>query len=147
LAQYIGPTQFQVHLRDTIEFFRQNGIGKLVDGYGIHLYASDDPNRPVPARIASLEEGVLSACKPGAKPCWMTEWGFGLADQSCPCNGKVRTKWVQDQRTAFEHFAKRGQLAALIYYGWAEKPGAKEFFGVFRCGAPTGAGKVALSPM
>ena len=54
---------------------------------------------------------------------------------------------VQDHRTAFEHFAKRGQLGALIYYEWVEKPGVKKFFGVFRCGALTDAGKLALKPM
>ncbi len=50
-------------------------------------------------------------------------------------------------RTTFEHFATRGQLAAIMYYDWTARPGAKDTFSVFRCGALTDAGKLALSPM
>ncbi len=70
----VHSTPFEVTLRDAIEFLNQNGMDKLVDGYGIHVYPSGDPNRPVSARIASLEEGMFSACS--LKPCWVTEWGF-----------------------------------------------------------------------
>ena len=49
-------------------------------------------------------------------------------------------------RMSFSHFANLGQLAALIYYDWTARPGAKDTFGVFRCGALTDAGKLALNP-
>jgi hypothetical protein len=146
----IHSTPFEVTLRDAIEFLNQNGIAKLVDGYGIHVYPSGDPNRPVSARIASLDEDMFSACSP-AKPCWVTEWGFrndGQNGQYCPGNNRVLTKVVQDMRTSFVHFAARGQLAALMYFDWtADKPGMKDTFSVFRCGALTDSGKLALSPM
>jgi len=101
LAQRLGPSVYETNLRDTVEFFRQNGIDKLVDGYGVHVYPSSDPNRPVQERIASLEEDIFSACR-SDKPCWMTEWGFGNSDQSCPPkNEKALAKVVQDMRTFF----------------------------------------------
>jgi hypothetical protein len=146
----VHSTPFEVALPDTIEFLNQNGITNLVDGYGIHVYPSGDPNRPVSARIASLDEGMFSACRLADKPCWVTEWGFRNDNQDgeyCPGNNGVLTKVVQDMRTSFRHFATHGQLAALIYFDWTARPGARDTFSVFRCGAITDAGKLALSPM
>src|SRR5580704_6234846 len=144
----VHSTPFEVTLKDAIEFLNQNGMGKLVDGYGIHVYPSGDPKRPVAARIASLDEGMFSACS--LKPCWVTEWGFGNDGQDgeyCPGNNPVLIKVVQDMRMSFLHFAKQGQLAALIYYDWTARPGAKDTFSLFRCGGLTDAGKLALKPM
>lgn len=140
----------EVNLRDAIEFWNQIGIAKLVDGYGIHVYPSGDPKRPVSARIASLDEGMFSACSLTRKPCWVTEWGFrngGQDGQYCPGNNPVLTKVIQDMRTSFGHFAAQGKLAALIYYDWTAGPGAKDTFSVFRCGGLTEPGKLAISPM
>jgi hypothetical protein len=139
--------KLDVSLRDTIAFFRQNGMDKLVDGYGVHVYPSADLNRPVSARIASLEEGVFSACAQGAKPCWMTEWGIGNADESCPPIDGTRVKVIQSVRSAFQHVVSQGRLAAIIYYDWTEMPGKPDSWAIFRCGALTDAGKLALSPM
>jgi hypothetical protein len=73
LAQKLGTKQVEVNLLDTIKFLRLNGMDKLVDGYGVHVYPSGDLNRPVSARIASLEQGIFAECT-RTKPCWMTEW-------------------------------------------------------------------------
>lgn len=134
-------------LRDTIEFFRQIGMDKLVDGYGVHVCPSGDPNRPVSARISSLEEGVFSACKQGEKPCWMTEWGIGDPSEFCPAVEGTRVKAIQSFHSALQHFASEGRLAGAIYYDWTEKPGKPDSWAIFRCGALTDAGKLALSPM
>jgi hypothetical protein len=145
LAQRLGTKQVEVNLRDTIEFFRQNGMDKLVDGYGVHVYPAADLNRPVSARISSLEENVFSGCK--AKPCWLTEWGFGNSDESCPPVDGNRVKLVRSVRSALEHFASQRQLAAMIYYDWTAVPGKPDSWAIFRCGALTEAGKLALSPI
>lgn len=145
LAQKLGTKQVEVNLLDTIEFLRQNGMDKLVDGYGLHVYPSADPHRPISARISSLKEGMFSACR--TKPCWITEWGFGNSDESCPLNDQTRASLVQDMRSAFKHFFSQGQLAAIIYYDWTGKPGNVDTWSIFRCGALTDAGKLALSPM
>lgn len=145
LAQKLGTKQVEVNLRDTIEFFRQNGINKLVDGYGVHVYPSGDLNRPVSARISSLEENVFSACSQD-KPCWMTEWGFGNSDESCPVVDGTRVKLIQAFRSALDHFVSQGRLAGIIYYDWTEVPGKPDSWAIFRCGALTDAGKLALSP-
>jgi hypothetical protein len=39
-----------------------------------------------------------------------------------------------------------GRLAAIIYYNWTALPGF-EAHAIFRCGALTEAGKLALKPM
>ena len=147
LAQNLGTKQVEVNLYDTIAFLYQNGMGKLVDGYGIHVYPSGDLNRPVSTRVASLEETMLSACRLGGKPCWITEWGFGNLDESCPTPDGTRAKLVQAMRSAFQHFASQRQIAALIYYDWGTMPGKPDSWGIFRCGTLTEAGKLALSPM
>jgi len=147
LAQQLGTKQTEVNLHDSIAFWRQEGMDKLVDGYGIHVYPSADLNRSVAARIDSLEKDMFSACRLGDKPCWITEWGFGNSTQSCPAVDATRVKLVQSMRSAFQHFAHEGLLAALIYYDWAVSPGKPDSWAIFRCGAVTEAGKLALSPM
>jgi len=147
LAQQLGTRQIEVNLHDTIAFLHQEGMDKVVDGYGIHLYPSADLNRPVAARIDSLEQDMFSACRLVGKPCWITEWGFSNSNESCPTVDATRAKLVQAMRTAFQHFAHQGQLAALIYYDWTIKPGTPDSWAIFRCGAITEAGKLALSPL
>ena len=146
LAQKLGTKQVEVNLVDTIEFRRLNGMDKLVDGYGVHVYPSGDLNRSVSARIASLEEGIFAECT-RTKPCWMTEWGFGNSDESCPFVDGTRVKLIQSFRSALEHFASQERLAGIIYYDWTEVPGKPDSWAIFRCGALTNAGKLALSPM
>jgi hypothetical protein len=46
-----------------------------------------------------------------------------------------------------EHFASQGRLAGIIYYDWTEVPGKPDSWAIFRCGALTDAGKLALIPM
>jgi hypothetical protein len=146
LAQKLGGREVEVNLHDTIAFLRQNGIDQYVDGYGIHVYPSADAKRPLSARIASLDEGMFSACRDGGKPCWVTEWGFGMSDESCPAKD-TRETVTEAMRSAFQHFAKDGLLGATIYYDWTEVPGKPDSWAIFRCGALTPAGKLALSPM
>jgi hypothetical protein len=132
-------------------------MDKLADGYAVHTYPDGNPSLTVAARAALLEQrGVLSACRRGTKPCWMTEWGFNNAAQSCPLNDTVRAQVIQAERSAFKEFAGQGRLAAILFYSWSgvvpkswehdterkEDPGA-----IFRCGVLTDAGKLALSAM
>jgi len=133
LAQKLGTKQVEVNLVDTIEFLRQNGMDKLVDGYGVHVYPSGDLNRAVSARIASLEEGIFAECT-RTKPCWMTEWGFGNSNESCPVVDGTRVKLIQSFRSALEHFVSQGRLAGIIYYDWTEVPGKPVSWAIFRCG-------------
>jgi hypothetical protein len=146
-----------VGIADSIEFLRQNGLDRLVDGYGVHTYPSDDPHLTVSARIALLESrGVLSACRQGTKPCWMTEWGFNNASQSCPINDKARTQVIEAERSAFKQFAEQGRLAAILFYSWSgvlpfswdHSPNRKADVGaIYRCGVLTDAGKLAVKPL
>jgi hypothetical protein len=135
-----------VSLPDTLDFLRQNGLDELVDGYGIHFYPpNQDPKVPVSDRIKSLNERAFARCT-SAKPCWLTEWAFPNGDVSCPIHDETRVKLFQTEREAFKSFVKQGRLAAIIYYNWTALPGY-EAQAVFRCGALTEAGKLALSPM
>ncbi|MGA2022031.1 MAG: hypothetical protein ABSH02_15680 [Candidatus Sulfotelmatobacter sp.] len=135
------------NMTDTILFLRQNGADQLVDGYAVHLYSGATP-RSHAERLAFLGAG-LAACS-GSKPCWVTEWAFNNANTSCPLHDSTRLKLVQEERAAYQEFAKRGRIAALLYYSWSEEyvghhegpPGI-----IFRCGALTSAGKLALSPL
>jgi hypothetical protein len=131
-----------------IEFFRQNGMDRLVDGYGVHVYPTGNPNTPLSARISQLEDNILAECLIGAKPCWLTEWGFKNPDQSCPLEDEKRTQTVDAERSAFTQFIKQGRLAAIIYYTWRGEPGATvDPLAIFRCGALTDAGTAALRPI
>jgi len=138
-----------VSLVDAIAFLRQSGLDTFVDGYGVHVYPGLDPGRSVATRIASLGHDVFAACTQ-AKPCWLTEWGVpdgsaGKVPEHCPVD---ETKWIrviEELRGAFQHFVSEGRLAAIIFYDWADRPGNTG--AVFRCGALTDAGRLALRPM
>jgi hypothetical protein len=146
----VHSTPFEVDLRDAIAFFNQNGAGKLVDGHGLHVYPSGDPKRPVSARIASFNETMFSACRLASKPCWITEWGFhndGQNRKYCADNNAVITQIVRDMRMTFKYFSTRGELAGVMYFDWTSRPGGEDPFSLFRCGALSDYGKLAVSPM
>jgi hypothetical protein len=133
-------------LPDTLQFLCQHGLDELVDGYGVHFYPSNPaPNTPVSERVNGLRERALALCT-SAKPCWLTEWGFANRDLSCPIHDETRVKLIQTEREAFKTFVKQGRLAAIIYYNWTAMHGY-ESQAIFRCGALTDAGKLALQPM
>lgn len=141
-----GSTLDGVSIPDTLDFLEQNGLNELVDGYGIHFYPpNQDPNVPVSARINSLSERAFARCT-SDKPCWLTEWAFPNRDLTCPIHDETREKLIQTEREAFKNFLKQRRLAAIIYYNWTALPGY-ESQAIFRCGALTDAGKLALSPM
>jgi hypothetical protein len=135
-----------VSLPDTIDFLRQNGLDKLVDGYGVHVYPTGDSKASVAARVSELEKKkIFSECRHG-KPCWLTEWGIAN-NQSCPIDDSKRTQAITAERSALSEFVQQERLAAIVYYTWSGTPGKVDPMGVFRCGALTGAGKAAIRPM
>ena len=140
--------QVATSIPDTIEFLRRNGSDKLVEGYGVHVYPSGDPHQTVSARVTVLGDN-FSACRKDSKPCWLTEWAFNNRNQSCPINDETRVQLVRAERDALKPFVEQGRLAAIIYYSWnGDFVGQKENMGaIFRCGALTDAGKLALSPL
>jgi hypothetical protein len=144
-----GKKTDYVAINDTLTYLRQNGLDELVDGYGVHTYPTSDRHQSPSERASALEDrGVLSACQPGTKPCWITEWGFSNADKSCPIDDGVRGQLVESERTAFRQFAGQGRLRAIIYYSWTGLPGDSENrYAVFRCGALTQAGHWAIGPI
>jgi hypothetical protein len=144
-----GKKTDYVSVSDTLQYLRQHGLDKLVDGYGVHTYPDADPHQSPSQRASTLEErGVLSACQAGTKPCWVTEWGFSNANKSCPINDTPRGQLIESERTAFRQFAQQGRLGAILYYSWTGMPGDTENqWAVYRCGTLTQAGRWALGPM
>jgi len=158
MSAFMGAGRTSVMIPDSIEFLRKNGMDKLVDGYGVHNYPTGDTRVAASARAAQLEQsGILSECKQGTKPCWLTEWGLPIKDESCPLNDAARTKAAQAERGAFQQFAQQGRLAAILYYSWSgvlpfswqhdDTNSKNDPYTIFRCGALTESGKVALNPM
>ena len=140
-----GLKQDAVSLPDTIKFLRQNGADNLVDGYGIHSYPAADPNRSVSALFDALNKDAFAMCT-SAKPCWLTEWGFDNRDKSCPADEVTRSKVVETMRGALKQFASQKRLSAALYYSWSGHSGEVGST-IFRCGALTEAGKIALNPL
>jgi hypothetical protein len=114
----------------------------LVDGYGVHVYPAGDPHRPVSNLVDILGQDAFLMCT-SAKPCWLTEWGFNNGDKSCPVDDRVRVQLVETMRGALAQFIAQRRLAASIYYSWGGNPGEAGST-IFRCGALTDAGKLAL---
>jgi len=134
-----------VSASDTLAFWRKNGIAPLVDGYGMHAYTAPDPNRTVSVLIDVLNKDAFAMCT-SRKPCWLTEWGFDNRNTSCPVDETTRMKLIGTMRGALQQLSAQGRLAGFLYYSWAGHPGEVGST-IFRCGALTDAGKLALSPM
>jgi hypothetical protein len=102
----------------------------------------------VAARITEFDrKKIFSECGHGAKLCWLTEWGINNASQSCPIDDAKRKQAIEAERGAFNQFVRQGQLTAVIWFNWAGLPSPKEdASAIYRCGALTEAGKLALSP-
>jgi len=145
-----------VDISATLDFMRANGLDKLVDGYGIHSYPpSGDPGTSAGAakRRAHLEENGIGECQPPGsskgKPCWITEWGVGGANRTCPVVDNDKAKLVREMREYYGQLARQGRLKGLIFYVWhgdwhaeQENPAS-----AFRCGSLTESGRLALAPM
>jgi hypothetical protein len=134
-----------VSVSDTLAFWRQNDMDNLADGYGVHAYTAPDPQRTVPVLMDALNKDAFAMCT-SQKPCWLTEWGFDNRSTSCPVDETTRMKLIETMRGALKQLAAQGRLAGFLYYSWAGHPGEIGST-IFRCGALTEAGKLALSPM
>ena len=145
-----------VDITATLDFMRAHGLDKLVDGYGLHSYpSSDEPGTTAGAakRRAHVEENGLAECqapgKAGGKPCWITEWGVGGANRTCPVVDKDKVELVREMRDYYAQLAREGRIKALIFYVWhgdwhatQENPAS-----AFRCGSLTESGRLALAPL
>jgi len=131
----------------TMAFFRAHGLDTLVDAYNLHTYPwSDSPGDKAAAihRLRRLEGLVDPICSPSGKPCWITEWGFSYAGESCSGPEETaHTQLVQEMMGDFRRLAQEGRLAGLIYYSWTGDPQ----FDVDRCGELADSGKAALGPL
>jgi hypothetical protein len=144
-----GSKTDSVSINATIQFLRANGLDKLVDFYGIHTY----PWEKTPARRKMhLEQYAVAECRAAnsasGKPCWITEWGIGNKDMSCPLNDDARAILVKETTDDFREIAKQGRLIGAMYFAWDTDPWSKTVdpLSVYRCGALTKGGKLALQP-
>jgi hypothetical protein len=63
-----------------------------------------------------------------------------------PIDKTKRPPVIKELRGAFQHFVNEDRLTAIIYYNWTALRGY-ESQAIFRCGALTDFGKLALKPM
>jgi hypothetical protein len=123
----------------TLQYLRANGVDALVDAYGVHAYPTADT---AAGRLNQLEQYTLVECHPltERKPCWLTEWGVRAAGTGCSGNDAPRAALVQELLGDFRQIVHQGRLKGLVYYSWGD-----EKYGIYRCGALTGAGRLALN--
>jgi hypothetical protein len=132
-----------VSIPATIEFLRENGLDQLVDGYGVHIYPGGYALGPVSSLIDGMNKDAFAMCT-SSKPCWVTEWGFGIPSKTCPVNDQTQVTAVNNLRSALKYFAEQGRLAASIVYTWNYEGDEND---IFRCGSLIDSGKLALSPL
>jgi len=145
-----------VSISATLDFMRANGLDKWVDGYGIHSYPpSSDPGTPagLSKRREHVEENGIEECQPpgktAGKPCWITEWGVGGANRTCPVVDKDKAKLVREMRDYYDELARQGRIKAMVFYVWHDDWHAQEEnpASAFRCGSLTESGRFAIAPM
>jgi len=130
----------------TIQFLRANGLDKLVDGYGIHIYPSNDhpgDKSAAARRLQTLQQEDLAECSATGKRCWVTEWGFANGSKRCPSDDKANIELVQELTHDFRLISRQGILAGATYYTWT----GDSQYDVYRCGALTEPGRLALQPI
>lgn len=133
-----GSKTDAVTIGATLEFLRANGLDSLVDAYGVHTYPSA---KTAAGRRNQLEEDTLAECRPIAagKPCWLTEWGLPIGNQSCAEDDAPRAALTREILGNLTRFARQGQLMGLVCYAWGDAR-----YGIYRCGKLTEAGRLAL---
>jgi hypothetical protein len=152
-----NPELDGVAINATLDFLRVNGLDKIVDGYGVHTYPpSNNPGTPEGAtmRRTRLEQVVMTECRPPGsaqgKPCWLTEWGFTLPNNSsCPVDESNRTRLIREMRDNFSQLARQGRLKGIFYFQWQGHIHAprEDPSSVFICGNVGEAGRLAVQPL
>ncbi|SDS82794.1 hypothetical protein SAMN05216490_1896 [Mucilaginibacter mallensis] len=160
LADLSGGTWTQhekadaVSIDATLNFLRDHGLDKLVDGYGIHCYPTGTgPGTAVgaKARYTHLIQNGLDECQPpgskNGKPCWFTEWGFAVNTDACPVIDTARVQLVNEMRGYFGQLAKQQRLGGLLFYNWQGNIHAvkEDRASAFRCGSLTESGRIAIA--
>jgi hypothetical protein len=138
----------KVSIDATLDFMRAHGLDNLVDAYGIHIYPRSQDPAALPQDITQYDAGECRAAgQAGGKPCWVTEWGVGNNQQTCPLDESKRLPLIQAFNQEFETLNAQGRVAVVIYFSWDSSPGAKKPtpFSVYRCGGLTAAGQLAAS--
>ena len=136
----------------TLDFMRANGLDQLVDGYGIHVYPNSNPATPAAKRWEALEqETFVKECRPlgstEGKPCWITEWGIQNMDKSCPPHENDRLLVIRQVRDIFYQYVQQGRIRGLFYFTWGSDAKQPDPYSVYRCGALTQSGRLAIAPM
>jgi hypothetical protein len=152
---YNNKKEDMVGLSATMTFLRAHGLDALVDAYGIHEYPSSwQPGNPTAAaeRAEQLNTVVFPECHASGsregKPCWITEWGFGNSDVSCPPNEYGRTLLIEEVRRDFDAVAAEHRLMGIDYFSWDSDPWSKEVdpSSIYRCNVLTEAARQAVAP-
>ena len=144
---YPGRKLDAVSIGGTLGFLRANGLDALADGYAVHVYPSNNPDETLAQRAAKLQADTFSACVPGGKPCWLTEWGFTNKSTACPLDDATRAGIISTMRAILAPLAASGRLQAAIYYSWSGHLGVRNSpEALYRCGVLTQAGVLALEP-
>jgi hypothetical protein len=111
------------------------------------------PTHSVVVGVNVYDEGLLSPAEQDAEVEQLAKNGVktirtGLSSKSIYfITQAFRTQVIEAERKAFEPLVQRGRLAPLLYYNRSGTPTTVDPMGVFRCGALTDAGRMALSPM
>ena len=152
---YNNKKEDMVSLSATITFLRAHGLDALVDAYGVHTYPSPgQPGNPTAAarRAERLDSVTFAQChatgQSTGKPCWVTEWGFGNNDVSCPPNEFGRTLLIEEVRRDFDAVAAEHRLVGIDYFSWDSDPWSKQVdsSSLYRCGALTDSARQAVAP-
>jgi hypothetical protein len=116
------------------------GLDDVVDGYGIHIYPGSGGSSTT--REQHMDQALaICGTRPDGKPCWITEWGFVNKSTSCPGDDSSRERLVRSAKSRFEELMQAGRVAAAYYFNWDATP-----YGVWRCGALSSAGRMAVTP-
>jgi hypothetical protein len=152
---YNPKKEDMVGLASTMTFLRAHGLDALVDAYGIHTYptpAQAGNPATTAVRAEHLNTVVFPECfaqgSRQGKPCWITEWGFGNNDVSCPPNEFGRTLLIEEVRQDFDAVAAQHRLAGIDYFAWNSDPWSSKVDSdsIYRCNTITEAARQAVAP-
>jgi len=143
-----------VSISATLQFFKAHGADHIVDAYGIHTYpTAKDPGTASGAALRSQKWAeITSQCGvgQGGKPCWLTEWGFGIDSDTCPIDEEQEAKrmaLVSEYRRTLQSSIDAGRLSGVLFFDWGGiVKGKPDRAGIVQCDQPTQSGLLAISP-
>ena len=116
-----------------MQIMRETGMLADVGAIGVHLYPTPDTGLDNVGGFMTQIRQVTGECRlgqPGARPCWLTEWGFQKDGDACTVKDQDRLALFRAFEQSMACLSGEISIAAAYLYDWDDS----KQYSVHRCG-------------